>query len=161
MLQPHERDWWDAWNLWNALNQGMQTQPLPPPVQLDPGELCYAIEPCEVRRLDGVRLAFGSSEGHAAAAQWRGIDNGTAVLTRHRVLLLGGSGPQTFSLIAVTRMWSEHDGVVLAYGDDQYKLCPPRPIWFEVLLNHVAFNRRMNLVVPPFVTAAWHRASLI
>ncbi|MEV6267733.1 hypothetical protein AB0L64_11215 [Kribbella sp. NPDC051936] len=61
----------------------------------------------------------------------------------------------------VSRMWTEHDGTVLAYGDTQYKLRVPRPVWFDVMLNHVAFNRRIDLVVPPFVQAGWHRAGLI
>jgi hypothetical protein len=108
-----------------------------------------------------LRLAFGSAEGHAAAAQWRSIDNGTAVLTQYRVLLLGRVRPQTFGMSTVTRMWTEHDGIVLAYGEEQYKLCTPRPTWFDVLMNQVAFNRRMNMVVPTFVTAAWRRAGLV
>jgi len=161
VLTPHERDWWDAWNLWNALGQGVQLQPLPPPVPLDPGESSYAVEPCEIQRFDGVQLAFGSSDGYAAAAHWSTIDNGTAILTQHRVLLLGRTGPQAFGLAVVSRMWTEHDGTVLMYGDVQYKLRVPRPVWFDVLLNHVAFNRRMDLAVPPFVTAAWRRAGLI
>ncbi|TCC27994.1 hypothetical protein [Kribbella speibonae] len=161
MLNPFEQDWWDAWNLWSALGQGVQLQPLPPPVPLGPGETAHAVEPCEVQRFDGIRLAFGSSHGNASAAQWRTIDNGTAVLTRYRVLLLNRNGQQDFGMAAVTRMWTEHDGTVLAYGDTQYKLRVPRPVWFDVMLNHVAFNRRIDLVVPPFVQAAWQRAGLI
>jgi hypothetical protein len=160
VLNPHERDWWDAWNLWNALGQGVQLQPLPPPVALDPGEHCFAVEPCEVQRFDGLRLAVGTSHGVAAAAQWRTIDNGTAVLTQHRVLLLNRAGAQTFGLAAVSRMWSEHDGAVLVYGETQYKLRVPRPVWFDVMMNQVGFNRRMNLEVPPFVAAAWRREGL-
>lgn len=160
MLNPHERDWWDAWNLWTALNQGIQLQPLQAPVLLDPGEICYAIEPCEVQRYDGYRLAFGSSEGVAAAAQWRSIDSGTAVLTQYRVLMLNHAGAQTFGLASVSRMWSEHDGAVLVYGETQYKLRVPRPVWFDVMINQVGFNRRMNLTVPPHVGAAWRREGL-
>jgi hypothetical protein len=160
VLDPHARDWWDAWNLWNAVGQAVPIQPLPPPVALDAGEFSYAVEPCEVQRFDGVRLAFGSADGHGAAAQWRMIDQGTAVLTQHRLLLLGRTGPQTFGLAAVSQMWSEHDGLVLAYGDARYKLRVPRPVWFDVLVNHVAYKRRMDLAVPPFVLAAWRREGL-
>lgn len=161
MLNPFEQDWWDAWNLWSALGQGVQLQPLPPPTQLNPGEHAFAVEPCEVQRYDGLRLAYGNADRHAAAAKWHTIDNGTAVLTPYRVCLLTRPMPQDFGLAMVTRMWTEHDGTVLAYGDTQYKLRVPRPVWFDVMLNHVAFNRRIDLVVPPFVQAAWQRAGLI
>jgi hypothetical protein len=161
VLQPHERDWWDAWNLRAALDQGVRLQPLAAPVPLDPGEVCYAIEPCEVLRFHGIRLAFGSSNGHAAAAQWRRIDIGTALLTQHRILMLSDLGSQSFGLVQMRRMWTEHDGVVVVYGEDHYKLRPPRPVWFDVLLNEVAFNRRLDLEVPSFVIAAWRRAGLV
>ncbi|NLT30667.1 MAG: hypothetical protein GXX86_09465 [Propionibacterium sp.] len=129
---------------------------MPVPFPLDTGEMAFAVLGVQALRRVGLELAYGSmSQSHAAAGHWEPIDRGTLALTPRRVLINTGMRPVSFGWQGMHRTWGEFDGTVLDYGMNpdgssrRTKLCTGRPVWFDVMLNFIAFKRLVPREVPP------------
>ncbi len=151
MANPFVEDWRAALVLRDRLSAGGVLETTG--TGADAGEAVYASLPARLEVMQGVPLAFATSDPttHAAARQWHVVANGTVVVTSSRLHMSSPAPGVSMGWHGLTRLYADDRGLVLEYGNQTYRVDVHCPNWLLVVVMNVGFGVVAELRPPSWV----------